>query len=548
MLGQKRKQNSRTKSGAAKNPNNFKPKSFTAKAKKKQPKTKNRKEDEEILSDSDHELNNNSDLSKDDFFENENSNSENENAEIKESADSKRLRLARSLISNIEGKIIKDNVIKGTNLTSSASNLLQQQTNENTQAILSNAQKRDLVDDYLKDELNKENNEFKYELAQKINPKNSIFIKGHKASITQVDISADSKSLISCAKDGRAIKWDLQTQKKFLLPQFSKKPLLACMWAPDDKNAFFAGADRHIYQVDIHNEKLIQSFKAHNDCITGLVFDPNAEQYYSIGNDKKLNVWGVSPTQKSILLETFYGHTNKITDLDTLLTNKVISCGVDSLLNLWKIDTQSFLKFQSTDSFSSLIDNLRTLNPSTFITGAYDGTVNVWKTNKKKPQNKIVFAHGFAKEFTPQHDFFHSDENFLDFENNLLDYEQKNKFLNRNGNGFDTVNNNENGFASGIKNVKIPNPICSLETVKNSDLVFSGSLNGFVNAYRCFEGNKIEVVKRFEVNKGCVNSMKVNKTNEFMVAGYGKDQRLGRWFTDNKAKTGISIVKLYSDE
>jgi ribosomal RNA-processing protein 9 len=524
MLGQKRKQSSRSKSGAAKNPNNFKPKSFASKSKAS---SRKRKEDEEIISDSDPEINNNSDISNDDFFEKEND-KENNN-KISESADTKRLRLARTLISNIEGKIMKDNIIDSKN------------NDEYTNGNISNAQKRDLVDDYLKNEFNKENNEFKYELAKKINPINAVFLKGHKASVTQVDISSDSKWAISASKDLRAIKWDLHTQKKFLLPQFAKKPLLACMFAPDDKNAFFAGADRHIYQVDIHNEKLIQSFKAHNDTVTGMVFDPNGEQYYSIGNDKKLNVWGISPTQKSILLETFYGHTNKITDLDILISNKVISCGVDSLLNLWKIDTQSFLKFQSTDSFSSLIDNMRTLNPSTFLTGAYDGTVSVWKTNKKKPQNKVVHAHGYSKEFTPQHDFFSNDENFLDFENNLLDYDQKKKFLNRDG------NENEDNFG-GVKNIKIPNPICSLETVKNSDLAFSGSLNGFVNAYRCFEGNKIEVVKSFEVNKGCVNSIKVNKTNEFMVVGYGKDQKLGRWFTDNQAKTGISIVKLFNDE
>ncbi len=543
MLGQKRKQNSRTKSSAAKNPNNFKPKSFTAKiAKPKKNTRNNKKEDEEILSDSENEMNNNSDdMSKDDFFKGENSNSENENTELKESADSKRLRLARTLISNIEGKVIKQSLISSENTAAA-----DKQANNNNSNLISNAQKRDLVDDYLKDELNMETNEFKYELAQKIKPKNIAFLKGHKASVTQVDLSSDSKLAISCGKDGRAIKWDLTTQKKTLLPQFSKKPLLTCMWAPDDKNAFFAGADRHIYQVDMHNEKLIYSFKAHNDSVTGMVFDPNAEQYYSIGNDKKLNVWGVSPTQKSILLEAFYGHTNKISDLDTLVSNKVISCGVDSLLNLWKIDTQSFLKFQSTDSFSSLIDNVRTLNPSTFLTGAYDGTVTVWKTNKKKAQNKVGFAHGFGKEFTPQHDFFTNDDNFLDFENNLLDFQQKNKFLNtENADGNGILFSDKNNY---IKSVKIPNPICALETIKNSDVAFSGSLNGFVNVYRCSEGNKIEVVRSFEVNKGCVNSMKVNKTNEFMVVGYGKDQRLGRWFTDNQAKTGISIVKLYGDE
>ncbi len=413
MLGNKRKQISKPKNNKNtkinSKPNNFKPKSFSQK--NKGTGGRRSKEDEEILSDSDNNNLNNSDISNDEFFEKEeNSENDNNNTQVKESADSKRLRLARTLISNIEGKIISEN------------NLINNTENNNS--------KETLVNDYLKSSLSHENSEFKYQYASKMKPKHIAFLKGHKASVTQVSISSDSKNLISCSKDTRAIKWDLTTQKKTLLPAFSKRPLLTCMYAPDDKHAFFAGSDKHIYQVDLHNEKLISSFKAHNDVITGLVFDTNSEQYYSIGNDKVLNVWGVSPTQRSILLETFYGHTNKICDFDILTTNKIISCGMDSLLNLWKIDSQSFLRFQATESFSSLIDNIRCLNQTTFVTGAYDGMVTIWKTNKKKAQNKISFAHGFAKEFTPKHSFFYSEENFLDFENNLLDSREKNKFLN----------------------------------------------------------------------------------------------------------------------
>jgi len=521
MLGNKRKQYSIHKKNSVNKTYSIKPRLYKIKNKSV---SKNRKEDEEIASDSENEISNKSDMSNDDFFERDNDEEIREN-EIKENADSKRLRLARSLISNIEGKIIKDNVIETEN--GDRMNIVSDKN-------LFKEKKRDLIDDYLKEELKKENNEMKYEFAKSLNPKNFIFLKGHKSTVTQVDISTDSKYVISSGKDARAIKWDLTTYKKIILPQFSKKPLLTCMWAPDNKTAFFAGADRYIYHVDVHNEKLIHSFKAHNDTITGMIFDTNGEQFYSIGNDKKLNVWGVTPSQKSILLETFYGHTNKITDLDILITNKVISCGIDNLLNLWKIDTQSFLKFQSSDSFSSLIDNVRSLNPSTLVSGGSDGTVTIWKTNKKKPQNKIQNAHGFFKEYKPVHDFFYNEENFLDLENNLLNFNQKNKFLNKESDG------------EIINNVKIPNPICSLETIKNSDLIFSGSLNGNLNIYRYFEDNKIEEIKNFEVGKGCINSIKVNKTNEFLVLGYGKDQRLGRWYTDNGAKSGISIVKLFN--
>ena len=487
MLGNKRKQTNFKN----KNKTNFKTKSYDTK------KNSYKKKDEEILSESENDLNN-SKIEKDEFFENDNEEN-NEDSNLKESADSKRLRLARKLISNIEGKL------------------------HNEDGDLDDKH----VDDYLREEMQKENNEYQTQLYDKINPYHEIFLKGHLGSITSVDISSDSKTVISASKDCRAIKWDLNTNKKFVLPQFSKKPLLSACFAPDDKNAFFAGSDRHIYQVDIHNEKVIQSFKAHNDAVTGIIFDPNQEQYYSISNDKKLNVWGVSPAQKSILLETFYGHINKINDFDILGTNKVISCGTDNLLNLWKIDSQSFLKFQSNDSFSSIIDNVKGLNNTTFVTGGFDGTVTIWRTNKKKAQNKINNAHGFIKEFTPFHDFFRQEDQFLGYNNEIVE--------------------NNNIKEDIVNTVKIPYPICSLATIKNSDLIFSGSLNGKLNVYRCHAGNKIDLIKDINVSNGCVNAIKVDKTNQFMVVGYGKDTRNGRWFTDNKAKLGISIVKLFKE-
>jgi WD40 repeat protein len=487
----------------------FKAKSYT---------NKKKNDDEEIISDSEEEINNS--LSQDGFFEKEKINSsDEENENLKESADTKRLKMARKLITEIEGKMINEN------------DEYENEEKEN---------KRDLdLDGYLKEQMQRENNEYQQELYKKINPKHKIFLKGHLSSITEIDISSDSKQLISVGKDCRAIKWDLETNKKFLLPQFTKRSLLTCIWAPDDKNVFFAGADRHIYQMDVHNEKLIQSFKAHNDTISGLLFDPNQEQYYSIGYDKVMNVWGVSPTQKSIKIETFYGHTNKINDLDFLLSGKILTCGSDHQMNLWKLDSQSFLKFQSNDSFISLIDNLRVLNSSTFATGGNDGTVSIWKTNKKKAQNKILYSHGYSKEFKPEHDFFSSENNLLNYNNDII------KMNINKGNNKGDIDNNIND--NNINEIKIPNPICSLATIRNSDIIFSGSLNGKMNVYRCFNGNNISLLKNIEVEKGCINTIKVNKTNEFMILGYGKDQRLGRWFTDKTAKCGISIVKLFNE-
>ena len=106
--------------------------------------------------------------------------------------------------------------------------------------------------------------------------------------------------------------------------------------------------------------------------------------------------------------------------------------------------------------------------------------------------------------------------------------------------------------------VDIPYPILSLATIRNSDFISTGSCDGNLNFYRYTKPvanktnpslsvkEKVELFKQLPMNnRGCINAMKVNKTNEFMVLGYGKDSRLGRWDTIDKSKNGISIVKLF---
>ena len=45
------------------------------------------------------------------------------------------------------------------------------------------------------------------------------------------------------------------------------------MFSPDDNYLFFAGSDRHINQMDLKRENIVKSFKAHNDTVTGLIFE-----------------------------------------------------------------------------------------------------------------------------------------------------------------------------------------------------------------------------------------------------------------------------------
>jgi len=489
------------------------------------------KEDEEILSGSEEDMGDDDNMENDEFFEaDEEKEQQTKSTKAKtENTDEKRLRLAKKLISQIGNDIIKED---------KDDDIVQDEVEE--------------VDDYLREQIKKEKQEYFMELATLPNfkPTETGFFKGHLSSITSVDISSTSTTALTCSKDCRAIKWDLSTGRKFLLPQFTLKSLNTCIFTPDDNYGIFAGADKYIHQMDLRSEKIVQSYKAHNDNITGLIFDQNKDQFYSVSRDTTLKVWGVGTTKKSILLETFYGHTGRINDIDIMSgylksenndivakVNRILTCGNDFNINLWKIDTQSYLQFKSPESMYQ-IDLVKSLNNEFFLSGSYDGMISLWRTNKKKPIFKLQNAHGYEKKKELNHPFF----------NNVNSEDE------------DDNENHDSTSQSSNSTLNLPHPILSLACIKNSDLIFSGSSNGYLNVYKFnqnsgkrdkanpekFVTSEIVPIKNIPLkNKGCVNAIKVNKNNQFLVLANGKDCRLGRWDSEPKAKNGISIVKLF---
>jgi ribosomal RNA-processing protein 9 len=462
MLGRKRTHNKGNKS--------------IPKTKKTQEKLQNLKsvrDDEDILSASDNDNMKDDVLNNDEFFE-----------KPTESVDEKRLRLAKKLIT----KIGKD---------------------ENE------------VNEYLHEEIKKEQQDHFTEYSTKLNPHEAMFLKGHKNTITSLQIADDSRTVYTTSKDCRVIKWDLETGKKILYPQFTKKALLCSALAMDDKVGYFGGKDRQIFQVDLNNMKVINSFKAHNDVITGIIFDVGKDQFYSISHDNTLKMWAISAnSNKAIPIHTFWGHTGKINDIDIMTRNRLITCGTDNQVNLWKVDSQSFLQFKINET--SVTDCIKAFNNDSFLTATDDGCLSLWKTNKKKPIFKLTNAHGNSKNFNIKHPFFINHEAYTDL-----------------------VNKKETDVES--VQFDIPYPITAISCLNNSDLIFTGSNSGVLNFYKYNpnETMKIDTVKSLPLHEGCITAMKVDRKNEFVIAVNGRDSRLGRWEVEEKALNGISLIKLF---
>ena len=406
-----------------------------------------------------------------------------------ENTDEMRSRLAKQLISKL-GKEDSDEEDKSDNEDDTNTRLLSKIANES-----STKQKSYFQND-------------------NFSPYESSFIKAHKGSITSLDISKDNTFVITASKDTRGILIDLETNKKTLLPQFTTKALNCVTLSPNSKTAYFGGKDKCIYHIDLVSNTVIQKIKAHNEAVTGILVDNVKEQFYSIGNDHLLKVWS-SDTEQSVQLETFYGHTSKVNTISVVPSDitRIITSGMDNYINLWKVDSQSFLQFKYNDV--NPIDCLCGINSDIFFSGDFNGKINAWRTTKKRPIGELSYAHGYQKEFKAKHWFF-------------TNYNDGNK-----DNGVDVI---------------VGNPILSMGCVKYSDLLYSGSNKGSVNFYKVTNEEKISIEKTIEItlkNGGCVNAMKESSNGEFIVCGNGCDGKNGRWDWDYDTKMGISIIKLF---
>ena len=146
------------------------------------------------------------------------------------------------------------------------------------------------------------------------------------------------------------------------------------------------------------------------------------------------------------------------------------------------------------------IDCVKYVNTSTFITGgADDGTISLWTIDKRKPRHSQHAAHG----------------------------------------------TNNDGLAYWITSLSAPN---------NSDLFASASCSGEVILWSLLkQGNSssfssFKELKRIKV-LGFVNCMNfiIKQDQLDLVIGTGQEHRLGRWWTDKKAKNSIFKFSIVSE-
>jgi len=459
------------RNGASKGPKDFKSKKRINENKVPVPVKKIEiEDDEEILSDEvDGIIGERGEFDIDDDIEEEKMNEEDdeEDLEEQETADQKRIRLAKELISKAKGFNKKEEEEEEDDFFLTGG--VQRYDDENdavTRALqLDHKKKVEGVYVPIADNIKKSLEAKKYKI--------DIFpLKGHTKCATAIELDSTGKFLFSISKDGSLIKWDINEQKKAVLNlgPYDKdtrpvvKELLCASISFDDKYLITGGSDKMVRLWDTRDLKLIDTFKGHKDSVLGVKFKSYSSEFCSVGADRVLKLWDAS---ERAYLETFYGHKSQVNSIDSIGENFVTS-GFDRQVVFWKTAEGSQLLFKG-GNYS--LDSIRSINPKHFVTGSQDGTLALWATNKSKPIYEVDEAHGPSNWMT------------------------------------------------------------AVGTLYNTDLVASGSYNDLLNFYKFDAENRtLDKIFELPSN-GIVNDIKISAKADIVATCEGDEHRLGRWIT-----------------
>ena len=247
--------------------------------------------------------------------------------------------------------------------------------------------------------------------------------------------------------------------------------ILTVAASEDGRFVVTGGRDRRIVVWNAADLKPLRMFTQHRDAVTGLAFRRGTNQLYSASKDRTIKLWSLD---ELAYVETLFGHQDDVVDIAALAQERCISVGArDRTARLWKVADETQLVFRggggafrerkrggrdkaaevkghgpSVSHAEGSMDRIALIDEEAFVTGSDNGSICLWNLHKKKPVFTIPVAHGLDPAPLATDSWAEADP------------------------------------AREAPCGPRPRWITALATVPHSDLVLSGSWDGYVRVWR----------------------------------------------------------------
>lgn len=462
---------------------------------------------------------------------------------------------------------------------------------------------RDLIAQRLKEDVDEaQGRQFRL-IAQTLDFANATHTAFRADTETTTGVAICQPYVYTVSRDKTLIKWELQPPTG----QRRRKPkqlayvrgikvrasapqqhghngaILAVAASPDGKYVATGGADKKLIIWSAEDLRPLKTFTTHRDGITGLAFAPTSnnqsglgQQLFSASMDRSLKTYNLTGEDSLAYVETLFGHQDHIVDVSAVSVDQCVTVGArDRKAIWWKVVDESLTKFLGDSStkdqyHTGCLDCVAALPPQNFVTGSDSGSISLWSIHRKKAVFTLHTAHGVEGPPPLEEVTSEADPKVIE------------------------------ALKKDDRRRPIPRPITALAALPGTDVVLSGSSDGWIRVWKLSDdkrslislgtigkneeqsekanGHINGVSEQVEhVNgdagsptdssategpvRGYVNSLVVFErrkqiTNEFggkkegecqgvcVVAGTGKDMRLARWKKLPHGRNGAMVFEV----
>ncbi|KAJ1756588.1 Transcription initiation factor TFIID subunit 5 [Coemansia sp. RSA 1591] len=222
---------------------------------------------------------------------------------------------------------------------------------------------------------NSVNSEEDMEAVREKTGEDSRKLIGHSGPVFGVDISFDSKYLLSCSEDKTARLWSLDTMTNVVCYRGHNYPIWDVSFAPQGFYFATASHDRTARLWSCDHIYALRIFAGHLSDVNCVRFHPNAKYVVTGSCDKTVRLWDV---QRGSCVRVFTGHTGSVDTVAISPDGRIMaSAGEDQTVNVW--DLGSGRRMESLTGHTGSVYSLAFSQEGTLLlSGSADETVRAW--------------------------------------------------------------------------------------------------------------------------------------------------------------------------
>lgn len=265
-------------------------------------------------------------------------------------------------------------------------------------------------------------------------------IRAHKARISDLDFTPDSKTLLTAGRDGpvrfwdlgsgtmtreltapglvpysarfnpafpdrwvlagdqkgRIVAWDLKKNRIITDTKLHDGPVLAVGYQPDGKGTFFSAGGEGEVKVRLP-EGQRSSLKAHSGAIFQAGYGTSGTTMFTAGNDRKVKLWDLKANHAATPKSELTGHLRYV--LAAAMSKDetmVASGGGDKVVNLWSTATGKLIG--RLEGHTNDIEAVAFSPDGKYVVSASeDKSVRIWSVEHKDEMIRLLFQKNDEK-------------------------------------------------------------------------------------------------------------------------------------------------------